>query len=93
MASLKYLDTIFNTSGINFMNAPEEIIIRIDDLLSTVDKEDVLLALTELKSLFDERVNQGRRFGGSSGSAMQELMNNEMKQFYLSKVKDYVETM
>lgn len=90
MVSLEYLDSIFNTSEFNFKNVPKDIIIRIDNLLLTVDKADVLLGLTQLKPLFDERVNQGRRFGGSSGSAMQELMVDEMKQFYLSMVKDYV---
>lgn len=86
----KQLDGILYSSEINYSALPEIIIEKTDALLLAFPKHEVLAGLIRLKPLYDEKVNNLRKTAGGSGHAGQELMIEEMKQFYLPRLITYV---
>lgn len=90
MNLLKRLNEIFYCKEFDFNGLPEVIVKDIDDLLLTFTKEELIVALLQLKPIYEEEVQRLRESKPGSGTADQWLMVADMKVLYRQRALDYL---
>lgn len=90
MDLLRELDDIFYCKQFDFNGLPEVVVKDIDKLLLTFTKEELMVALIQLKPIYEEKVQKLRDSKPSSGTADQWLMVADMNVLYRQRAFDYL---